>query len=384
MRLEHSIFENQTDDKIVHKDKGELRLDTHKVIKVGDLAVISQKHHESLKKYTFLLTADRLYYVKSLDKTDTGDFILKYQADIRLEWLTTIFYTRKSEEGSGVRYYIEIVRLRKAVILCCDELMEYESWVSNLSRLTIQTNFKAKYSLKEMIGEGATSKVHVVLNRGDNKTFACKKFKKRYLVSSKTLSGLINEITILRLLKGHPNIVELEEIQETTNSVYLILENLKGGRVTSTEKRYHASDIRHIAVSVLHGLVSIHDLGIVHRDLKPGNILLKHKNTPIHQNVIKIIDFGISSISANKHDYYKKCGTVGYLPPETFVPSLRNGPSPKSDIYTLGVILYNAYMGVKLFDRTDESDAFKANKIGEINFSYMCDREFPPKRRLNS
>ena len=383
MRLDHSIFNELTDDKIVHKQEGDISIVANKIIKVGKLASVSQKRKHLAKFHTLLLTQEYLYYVNRLDKQGSGLIKLSYKARINIEWLQTNFYTKKTSKAGELSYFIEIVKNNKNILFKCEDLKEYESWVLSLSRIAIQTNFKSKYIIKKQIGEGATSKVFLVYNIGEEKHFACKKFKKHKLSSKKSLSGLINEIKMLRALRGHPNVVGLEEVQETKNSVFLIQEYLEGGKVIEQNKNYEINDLRIVSISILKALSAIHDLGIVHRDLKPGNILLKHKNRPIPQNEIKIIDFGISTFLNSKEDHYKNCGTIGYLAPETFICQSRVQPTTKSDIYSLGIILYNAFMGMRLFSFDDEQDAFEANKRGQI-FLDDFEHEFPQNCKLKS
>lgn len=384
MRLDHSLFESQTSDKIVHKEIGEIKINISDTLKVGKLTLNSQKNVGKLKNYNILLTNKRLYYVKNLDHQDPKTYIVKYKAYIDIEWLQSVFYTKKGNSDTQVSYFFEIVRQKKAVVFMCSDLSDYESWVRNLSSITIQTNFHVKYDLKDKMGEGATCTVFNVVDKGSKKIYAAKRIEKKNLKYKKDLWGVTNEISILRLLKGHLNIVELEEVQETEESIYLILENLEGGRVTLTNKKYSVNDIKILATSLLNALVRIHELGIVHRDLKPGNILLKYKDKPFAQNVIKVIDFGISIHQDVEEDFYRNCGTIGYLPPEAFIRSNRAVPNPKSDIYTLGIILYNAFYGMRLFYRSEESEAFRANRKADIHFSSEFTREIPINRKLKS
>jgi len=118
----------------------------------------------------------------------------------------------------------------------------------------------------------------------DNTTkakYAVKAFSKDYLVTqNKGKESLINEIQIMKELT-HQNVMKLEEVHESQNSIYLILELLEGGELLSyiTEKQtLKVPEFQKIMRNMLEALAYMDKCGIMHRDLKPENMILKFKN----------------------------------------------------------------------------------------------------------
>jgi serine/threonine protein kinase len=120
----------------------------------------------------------------------------------------------------------------------------------------------------------------LVENNLTKKKHAVKAFSKDYLSTQhKGKESLINEISIMREL-NHPNIMRLEEIHESQNSIYLIIELLEGGELLTTIVEKHTlklPELGKVLRDVLAGLAYIDKCGIMHRDLKPENLILKNK-----------------------------------------------------------------------------------------------------------
>ena len=383
MPLDTSIFENEASDKIVNKSTEVVHINFEDVIQRGDLFLVKDKNQDSDKKCNFLLTKDFLYYISDFKKSNTTTK-LNIKAKIYLPWLRIHFYTRKNMEASNYDYFIGIRNSKKSVILKCKIFEEYELWVINLSKLSIQTNFFKKYKVDQLLGEGGSAKVYQITDMHNSTKYACKKFKKRILKNEKEFKSLKNEINILRLVRGHPNIVNLEEIQETEKSIYIITELLEGGKITKSNKRYTVSEILFITYSVISALVKLENLNIVHRDLKPANILLKFIDKPLKKNEIKVIDFGISTFCDTDEQIFNNCGTSGYLAPESFSFDNKNQLSTKMDIFSLGVILFNSLTGIRLFREKDERLMLISNKTCDINFGLKYFTQAPIACKLIS
>ncbi len=110
-----------------------------------------------------------------------------------------------------------------------------------------------------------------------------------------------------------------------------------------------ADDCAEILRQVLDSLSEAHDIGILHRDLKPGNIFLSQRRGQLHATVL---DFGIAKLtmddsaeSVTKTGHI--CGTPAYLSPEL---ALGKDATPASDLYSIGIILYEMLTGVPPFE----------------------------------
>ena len=140
------------------------------------------------------------------------------------------------------------------------------------------------------------------------------------------------------------NLIKLYEIFETKNSLYLVLELIKGGELLkriSKVKIFKESDVRILIKKMLIALDHCHSKNIIHRDLKPDNLLLRSEDN-LHD--IVIADFGLSCQLFKGEILYKRCGTPGYVAPE--VLHWHEGDpfyTSKCDIFSVGCILYLMY-----------------------------------------
>lgn len=144
---------------------------------------------------------------------------------------------------------------------------------------------------------------------------------------------------------NHENIINLVEVYETTNSLYMILELLQGGNLVDHLKKNKKLSEKEAAImikSILKSLEYIHSKNIMHRDLKPENILFKHNIDPkIVDNNIVIVDFGLAAIKQENNYLFVRCGTPGFVAPE--VINLKESSEKYDvvcDLFSVGVIFH--------------------------------------------
>lgn len=147
--------------------------------------------------------------------------------------------------------------------------------------------------------------------------------------------------------------MQLIEIHESKNSIYLVIELLEGGELfshISSKKALNVKSIHRIMKCLLEGLAYLDSKGIMHRDLKPENMILKEKGD-LEENTLKIVDFGLSSYCNMDEYLFKRCGTPGYVAPEIINSSSKENVkfTPKVDIFSAGVIFYILVMGKSPF-----------------------------------
>ena len=232
-----------------------------------------------------------------------------------------------------------------------------------------------KYLKIKEITNGTYSKIYIVQNKTDLKSYCCKEILKNKVAD---LAKFKNEINILSKM-DHPNIIRLYEIFEDDRYISLIMELCKGGELFTkinelAEKDESFSEKE--AVKIFKQLISAvsycHAQGICHRDLKPENILFL-TNSP--DSPIKIIDFGLSKIfgeikpimkgnKVEKNIMSLRVGTAYYMSPEVLQGNYDN----KCDIWACGVILYMMLCGYPPFDGDTENDILKA--ISRKKFSF--------------
>ncbi|KAF9810579.1 hypothetical protein SFRURICE_021032 [Spodoptera frugiperda] len=189
----------------------------------------------------------------------------------------------------------------------------------NLPDKDAAKEFYARYEPKEIIGRGISSTVRRCIEKETGKEYAAKIIdlsqESQDGVDTHTMRDATRqEIHILRMVAGHPYIIELQDVFESETFIFLVFELCKNGElfdyltsvVTLSEKK-----TRYIMRQVLEGVRHVHSKCIVHRDLKPENILLDD------QLNVKITDFGFAKVLKDGEKLFELCGTPGYLAPET-------------------------------------------------------------------
>jgi len=217
------------------------------------------------------------------------------------------------------------------------------------------------------IGKGSFGKVYLLKRLEDKKKFAAKIVSKKKL-KSEDLSMFADEIRIMRSLH-HRNIIRIEEVHESTNTIYVLMEYIEGGiLMNSSRVKIIEEPIRlKIMMEIIETLAYLKKKQVVHRDLKPENILLEN------QGKIKVIDFGLSVSDKVERKLNPRAGTPGYVPPEVLNIMDDNeevGYSEGQDLFAGGVIHYCMAFGKHPFNGTDWNDVLSKN--------IACCPEFPP------
>uniref|UniRef100_A0A8C0Z3V1 Protein serine kinase H2 n=1 Tax=Canis lupus familiaris TaxID=9615 RepID=A0A8C0Z3V1_CANLF len=227
----------------------------------------------------------------------------------------------------------------------------------------------ARYDIKALIGTGNFSKVVRVEQKTTKKPFAIKVVETRVREGREACDS---ELTILRRV-SHQYIVQLVEIFEAQDRVYMVMELATGGELFDrlmTQGSFTEHDAVRILQMVADGIRYLHALRITHRDLKPENLLYYH---PGAESKILITDFGLAHSGNKSGDWTMRtlCGTPEYVAPEIL---LRRPYTSAVDMWALGVITYVLLSGVLPFD--DESHTRLYRKILKGKYNYTGE---PPR-----
>ena len=233
--------------------------------------------------------------------------------------------------------------------------------------------FLDNYDVIKQLGKGGYGKVYEVKNKKTNEIRACKHLSK---LNMKNIEKFEREINIL-INSDHPNIIKIYEIYESQRSLYLVMEECKGGEIfdriiehIQSKQMYSEKDAAEMLQQVMSAIEYCHNNGICHRDLKPENLLYLKQGAE-KDNTIKVIDFGLSQIISPEKKLKTKVGTAYYVAPEI----LQGNYTEKCDIWSAGVILYIFLSGDPPFN--GPSDAVIYGKIAEMKFN------FPEKKWKN-
>ncbi len=341
-----------------------------------------------VRKGHFVLTKSGLYHINR-EKSDNRANTKFVNAIINTVWSRIDFLFNRPEEIPSLGsfpYQIRFSLNSNVSNFYFTSQTSFDSWKAVLEKVGIQTNFKSKYTIEETLGQGATAVVHRIKCKQTGQEFACKIFKKSNLKADpRNVKGLINEILILRDVKEHPNIIQIEEVYESAKHIYLVTELIEGKKVFHKNLQYKPHEICNIVESLFSALVYFKEKGIAHRDIKPGNLLLKYKDKPLHLNEIKILDFGLATYFSKKTHIFNLCGTVGYVAPEILnAPSANITFTPAVDIFSFGIILYNFITGTRAFQRGSTKDLYRNNKKGKVDFSNIKFEKASPQRNIKS
>jgi len=209
--------------------------------------------------------------------------------------------------------------------------------------------FYSKYEPKEVLGKGGCSVVRRCIEKETGQEFAAKIIDLSDEKDSTVLEATKREIEILRAVAGHPYIIELHDVFESSTFFFLVFEICKNGElfdyltsvVTLSEKR-----TKIIMNQLMDAIKHVHGQNIVHRDLKPENILLDDNYN------VKLTDFGFAKVLQHGETITDVSGTPNYMAPEVLQCAMYEGSPGTSfpvDIWACGVIMYTLLVGCPPF-----------------------------------
>jgi serine/threonine protein kinase len=223
-----------------------------------------------------------------------------------------------------------------------------------------------QYELGKTLGSGAFSKVKYATDTNTGNAFAIKIISRDMIIKQQMEEQLKKEIAIMKMLK-HPNIIELTEVLQTKNHIYIVLELVSGGELFDKIvklKRFDEKTARGYFQQLINGISYCHENGVAHRDLKTENLLLDAHDT------MKISDFGLSAVTSDgggkKKVLQTTCGTPNYVAPEVIEEHGYDGF--KADIWSLGVILYVMLAGYLPFEHDTMQGLFDIIKTGKFEY----------------
>src|SRR5262245_4545863 len=213
--------------------------------------------------------------------------------------------------------------------------------------------FDERYRIVRLLGAGGMGAVYEAFDEQLGIAVAIKTIRRGTATDAKTAGNLERrfkrELLIARQI-SHKNIVRIHDLGEVAGTKYLTMALVQGtdlAKLLRRDGRLPVDRTLRLARQMVAGLAAAHEAGVVHRDLKPANVMLDD-----HDH-IQIMDFGIAvSVGASATTFAGMIGTVEYMAPEQL-----NGmqADQRSDIYALGLVLYEMLVGRDVAARNSTS-----------------------------
>ncbi|HEV8159395.1 MAG TPA: serine/threonine-protein kinase, partial [Pyrinomonadaceae bacterium] len=199
-----------------------------------------------------------------------------------------------------------------------------------------------RYRIIGLLGKGGMGEVFKAEDIKLNQTVALKFLPDKLEKDSSALSRFHSEVRVARQV-SHPNVCRVFDIGEVENRHFISMEFIDGDDLSSLLRRIGrlpSDKAIEISRQLCFGLAAIHEAAILHRDLKPANVIIDSKGKA------RITDFGIAGIEEELTGGEIRVGTPAYMSPEQITGK---EVSVKSDIYSLGLLLYEIFTGKQTF-----------------------------------
>jgi serine/threonine protein kinase len=233
-----------------------------------------------------------------------------------------------------------------------------------------------RYSLVRLLGDGGMGAVYKAEDNVLRRFVAIKLLHPAAAANPAAVERFLREARAAASI-GHPNIIDILDFGESDGKPYLVMEYLRGRSLAEALHSEGPQSTRNactIATHALAGLQAAHDRGILHRDLKPANMMVVMRFGD--RAFVKLLDFGFAALvgapgpsDRNLTPARTLVGTPAYAPPERLRGDDRR--DPRTDLYSLGVVLYEMLAGVRPFEASTFSEL--ARKV---------QNDIPPSLRL--
>ena len=193
-----------------------------------------------------------------------------------------------------------------------------------------------RYEILELIGEGGMAVVFKALDLRLNRNVALKVMREEIMDDEEFCNRFYAESHAVAML-SNPNIVAVYDVSNREDIEYIVMELVEGITLRQYMDRRGAlawREVLHFSGQVARALAHAHERGIVHRDIKPQNIMMLRDGTA------KVADFGIAALENERvENEGQAIGSIHYIAPEQ---AKGQSPDARSDLYSLGVMMYEA------------------------------------------
>lgn len=223
-----------------------------------------------------------------------------------------------------------------------------------------------RYELTRILGRGGMAEVYAAHDRVLDRNVAVKLLLERFKEDSAFTRRFSDEARHAARL-NHPNLVAVYDTGTADGQPFIVMELVDGRSLQEAlaEGTVDVATAVNVVAAVCEALGYAHDRGVIHRDVKPGNIMLAHDGS------VKVTDFGIARAIGNDTVTRTAAvlGTAAYLSPEQ---AQGGAIDPRSDLYSLGVVLYEALTGIQ---------PFRGDSAVTVAYQHVQEQPRPPRER---
>ena len=221
------------------------------------------------------------------------------------------------------------------------------------------TRLGSRYRVVGLLGRGGMGEVYRADDLELNQSVALKFLPEKVARNAGDLARLRQEVRIARQI-AHPNVCRTYDISEADGQVFVVMEYVDGEDLASVLRRLGRptpDKALEIARQLCLGIGAAHENGVLHRDLKPANIMIDGRGR------VRITDFGLAGTVEEIAAEGGASGTPGYMAPE----QLSSGKaSIQSDIFALGLVLYELFTGKRAADVTPRPDPSRPDSDSQL------------------
>ncbi|MGI8732372.1 MAG: protein kinase domain-containing protein [Pyrinomonadaceae bacterium] len=223
------------------------------------------------------------------------------------------------------------------------------------ARFVPGTILAERYRIVGLLGKGGMGEVYRADDLKLGQPVALKFLPEHLLSDGAALARFHREVRVARQV-SHKNVCRVYDIGETDGRLFLSMEYIKGEELSSLFRRIGRLPVDkavQLARQVCAGLAAAHDVGVLHRDLKPANVMIDGDGNA------RVLDFGLAGLSEEFGEDELAAGTPAYMAPE----QLEGKPfTTRSDIYSLGLVLYELFTGKRAFDAPSLNELIKLRR----------------------
>jgi serine/threonine-protein kinase len=238
-------------------------------------------------------------------------------------------------------------------------------------RFETGTRLGTRYRIVALLGRGGMGEVYRADDLELGQSVALKFLPESVSRNAAELARFRNEVRVARQI-AHPNVCRVYDIGEIDGHVFLSMEYIDGEDLASVLRRLgrpSTDKALEIARQICLGLAAAHEAGMLHRDLKPANVMIDGRGRA------RITDFGLAGLADELAREGRIAGTPGYMAPEQ---SKEGRVSARSDIYALGLVLYEVFTGRRAFNAASLADLRQQQESGSFTSLTELVRDLDP------